>query len=173
MLACGFHPLYDDDDSTQVDSSDRQIAVNLGRVAISRIPERSGQILRQALLMRMTPRGSLAKPTHRLDVDLSVSKGTLIQAPDGSISRQSVKAQASFRLTRIQDDYLEFKDSERLESSFESSPKIVTIYAEKIRERSVKRLLLEQLANNIVRQLAIHFANPSVIRTRQNTDERK
>lgn len=70
LTACGFRPLYGGagtDDSVSGEKLRRETAA----VFVDEIPDRTGQLLRRALVNRLTPQGEPADPRYRLSVVLS------------------------------------------------------------------------------------------------------
>ena len=91
VAGCGFEPLHRERPGTNVTQ-------NLAAIRIEPIADRSGQILRNYLLDRLTPRGTPARPEFVLRVRLQEPRQTLALRRDDVISRVAYSASASFDL---------------------------------------------------------------------------
>ena len=92
LPGCGFRPLYGDSGATAGASE------KLEQVAISNLPDRQGQILRNLLIDRFhqTDRGS--KTTYRLDAQILASEQKLALRQDASAERAQLLLNVPFRL---------------------------------------------------------------------------
>lgn len=91
LAACGFEPLHR---TTQSGSAVEALAA----VRVDPIADRSGQVLRNYLLDRLTPRGSPARAEYVLRVRLQEPRQTLALRRDDVISRVGYSASATFEL---------------------------------------------------------------------------
>jgi LPS-assembly lipoprotein len=92
LAACGFEPLHR--------TTARGSAVEaLAAVRIDPIADRSGQVLRNYLLDRLSPRGSPARAEYVLSVQLQEPRQTLALRRDDVISRVGYSANATFQLS--------------------------------------------------------------------------
>ncbi|MCZ8121912.1 MAG: LPS assembly lipoprotein LptE [Magnetospirillum sp.] len=91
LSACGFEPLHR---TTQAGSAVEALAA----VRIDPIADRSGQVLRNHLLDRLTPRGAPANAAYVLRVRLQEPRQTLALRRDDVISRVGYSATAVFDL---------------------------------------------------------------------------
>ncbi len=95
LTACGFEPLlgrYSDGGAIQ----------DLEAIRIEPIPDRSGQVLRNALLDQLTPRGAATNARYVLRIRLAEPRQTILLRRDDVISRSSYSAQASYELLDLQ-----------------------------------------------------------------------
>ncbi|MBM3558418.1 MAG: hypothetical protein FJX53_00660 [Alphaproteobacteria bacterium] len=88
---CGFRPLYDGGRSGET-------AVNLSDVAIATIPERVGQVLRNALLDRVAPYGEADAPRWLLRVGVDEQRSSYGVQKDATSTRASLRLGARFSL---------------------------------------------------------------------------
>jgi LPS-assembly lipoprotein len=88
---CGFRPLYG--------SSSASNAAELSSVQINIIKDRSGQILRNFLLDRLTPRGAPSNARYTLNVELIESKSDIAVRTDESATRSTLTIYADYKLT--------------------------------------------------------------------------
>jgi len=91
---CGFHPLYGQRSS----AAPAGIADQMAAIRISGIQDREGQMLRNALIDRLTPRGEPSTPAYILDVRLSESMTGLGQQKNSYASLGEMNVAASFSL---------------------------------------------------------------------------
>lgn len=91
LAGCGFEPLHR---STAQGSA----AETLAAIRVEPIADRSGQVLRNLLLDRLSPRGAPARPEYQLRVRLQEPRQTLALRRDDVISRMGYSASASFDL---------------------------------------------------------------------------
>jgi LPS-assembly lipoprotein len=95
MLAgCGWHPMYGATDS----SSPRR---TLARIDVALIPERSGQLLREALQAEFEGSGQDAAPEYRLVTQYSVSQEGLGIETDSAITRYRMIGTATYVLSAV------------------------------------------------------------------------
>lgn len=95
LTACGFRPLYGPQNG--YDASLAEMA----SVKVLPIPERIGQILRNSLLDRLTPRGAPVNPRYRLGVSMEIQKEGLAFEKDESVTRFNLTVSANYQLTEI------------------------------------------------------------------------
>ncbi|HYG84687.1 MAG TPA: LPS assembly lipoprotein LptE [Azospirillum sp.] len=92
LPGCGFRPLYGSNGVTA------GAAEKLDQVAISNIPERQGQILRNLLIDRFHPSDRPATTTFRLDAQIIASEQKLALRQDASAERAQLVLNVPFRL---------------------------------------------------------------------------
>lgn len=95
LTACGFRPLYGP--HAGYDSS----LAELASIAVSAIPDRTGQILRNDLRDRLSPRGTPTNPRYRLAVSMVKQTEGLAFEKDESVTRINLTLSASYQLTEI------------------------------------------------------------------------
>ena len=91
LAGCGFQPLY-------AGKPGSGVADDIAAVRIAPIRDRSGQILRNALIERLNPRGAPADPRHVLETSLAVTRQKLGIRKDETATRESLRFTAVFRL---------------------------------------------------------------------------
>jgi LPS-assembly lipoprotein len=152
LAGCGFQPLL----GRAGDSSDA--IEQLSAIRIEPIPDRSGQVLRNALLDRLTPQGQTQVSRYVLRIRLQEPRQTILLRRDDIISRSSYSAQASYELRDAQGQRL-FSGS----SSFTTDYEIATSeFATRTSLENARDRVMELVANDIRNQLALGF------RQRQN-----
>lgn len=96
--ACGFQPLYGKQQAgTAADA-------RLASIEIAQIKDRIGQMLRNHLLVRLSPLGEPADPLYRLTVTLNESTSNLGVRKSAVVTRGNLKISASYTLFGEQGD---------------------------------------------------------------------
>ncbi len=92
LPGCGFRPLYGSNGTTA------GAAEKLEQVAISNIPDRQGQILRNLLIDRFHQDGRGGNTPYRLDTQIIASEQKLALRQDASAERAQLLLNVPFRL---------------------------------------------------------------------------
>jgi LPS-assembly lipoprotein len=152
LAGCGFEPLL----ARAGDSADA--IEQLAAIRIEPIPDRSGQVLRNALLDRLTPQGQSAASRYVLRIRLQEPRQTILLRRDDIISRSSYSAQASYELRDAQNQRVLSGSS-----SFTTDYEIATSeFATRTSIENARDRVMELVASDIRNQLALGF------RQRQN-----
>jgi len=144
---CGFRPMYGERETGSVMQGLQTIRVGL-------IPERNGQLLRRNLEQRMGNGGA----QMRYDLRVGLSYGIDMQGftRDGTPSRVRITATASwFLYDTASPPRLVANGTERAFDAY-NVPENQFFAADTSREATERRLL-DQLADDIVRRLAVRF----------------
>ena len=112
LAACGFRPLY----GPQA-GYDRSLD-ELASISIAPIPDRVGQILRNELRDRLTPRGVPRDPRYRLAIAMEQRKEGLAFEKDESVTRFNLTVRASYRLVDVETGSLLTSGSTRSVAAF-------------------------------------------------------
>ena len=97
VTACGFTPVHRS-------GAGQSARANLALVSVAAIAGRSGLLLRNRLLEKLSPRGVADVPRYQLSVQLTSSTEDLLIQLDNSPTRNNLKMNASFELTDISSD---------------------------------------------------------------------
>jgi LPS-assembly lipoprotein len=92
VAACGFRPLY----GTR--SADPRAASELAGIYIAPLPDRDGQLVRNALLDRLNPKGEPEQPRYRLDVRMQISETPVALQKDETATRAQITYTVLFTL---------------------------------------------------------------------------
>ena len=112
LSACGFEPMY-------ARRGGRDVAADLAAIGIGAIPRRIGQILRNDLIERLTPRGEPREPRYRLRVEVSgPTTVALAIQPDNTITRYNLRLRVSFSLTDTRTGRVLYRDRTRTVGSY-------------------------------------------------------
>lgn len=148
LSGCGFHPLYGKDGGKS------STVPELAAIKIDTIADRTGQLVHNALLDRLTPKGKPAKPKYTLRVTLSESKQSLGILKDETASRSNYVLSANFVLSNM--------DGSVLYSSAAGSQASYNIlsehYASTASEKDARDRTAVEIAEAISTQLAAYFS---------------
>lgn len=146
LAGCGFEPLHR--------TTERGSAVDaLAAIRVEPIADRSGQVLRNYLLDRLSPRGTPARAEYVLRVRLQEPRQTLALRRDDVISRVGYSATASFELTEASGRRV-FTGVSSFSTDYEvTNSEFATLAsAQNARDR-----VLELVGDDIRNQIAMHF----------------
>lgn len=99
VCGCGFRPLYSDSGGASGDSDAR-----LAAIYVTNIPDRTGQVLRQALQQRLEGSGSDVPKRFELAVAFSLSEDAVSYLPDTATTRIRDVGRASWTLHSVAAD---------------------------------------------------------------------
>ena len=149
---CGFRPLYGSGGEAEAG-----VQARLAEINVQLIPERSGQLLRQALQVRLE-RG---RPPVARRFDLSVQYVLASEA----IGIQQDTSASRVRFTGVANWALLAQNAQRTTVASGSAREVDAVniinqqfFAAEITSAAVQRRMVEALAEQIVIQLATHFA---------------
>jgi LPS-assembly lipoprotein len=147
VSGCGFEPLLGRSQAAY------ETQESLAAIRIPPLNDRSGQVLRNALLDQLTPLGQPAKPRFVLSIRLTEPRQTLLLRRDDIISRSSYSAQAAFEL-RDTEGRLVFSGSSVFTTDYEiaSSEYATRISLENARDR-VMVLVATDIRSQITQRL--------------------
>jgi LPS-assembly lipoprotein len=147
LASCGFQPLYGSQGGT------RNLPADLAQIEIGPIPDRLGQQVRNTLLDQLNPAGEPGAPNYHLDVKVDLNRQDVGYRKDESITRINLRLVASYQL-KDGDDKVILAGAGRSIASFDVVQKdFSTLTA----ERDGEERMAEDVANQIVMQLAAHF----------------
>ncbi len=150
---CGFRPMHGRSGSRE----DTEVAAALAAVKVGLITERQGQLLRRRLEQGLAPNGRGAVAA-KYDLRVGLGYGVEIQGfrRDGFPSRVRFSATASWFLYDVSAAPREIaRGTERATDAYDI-PENQFFAADAARE-TMERQLIDQLAQQILEKLAIHF----------------
>lgn len=155
LSGCGFQPMYG------VRTTSEQAEALLGSVAIAPIRnDRTGQLLRNDLIDKISGGQSAQNPRYRLDVQLeTLELGGLIET-DASITRYTVTFKGKLRLVDVASGQIVMNEMARATTAY-SVP--ASEYAAITAQQDAYRRASDQLANEIRARIA------SFLETRRST----
>lgn len=149
--ACGFQPVY----GTRGDGA-RQSAVtqNLAAIEISPIADRAGQLLRNALRDKLTPKGTPAGARYRLDVGLNESRSDLVILKDATSTFSKVRFTADFVLVDLQSGQPVHRGQAESTTTFNRVDSDFAILAA---EKDARRRAADEISEDIRLRLGLYF----------------
>jgi len=150
FAGCGFQPLYGE-------ASDAAPAV-LAEVAIARIDDRAGQMMRNQLLDKINPRGAPVSPKYILVVKLTESTDRIALRQDATATRANLRVTASYSLRRAGGGVV-FQSSSAFTGSYNV---LLNDFATLSSESDARRRVVGELSEEIKNRVAMHLARPPV-----------
>ncbi len=151
LPGCGFSPIYASGGRTTGPAEEGLAAITVGL-----IPERSGQVLRQALQARFEHAGSGVPRAYDLTVAFGISSEAIAIEQDSSVTRIRLVASATWTLTA--------QDTQRrtlangTARTFDGFNIInQQFFASDLQSEAVQRRMAEAVADQITLQLASYF----------------
>jgi LPS-assembly lipoprotein len=92
LAACGFRPMYGKS------SADPAVMNELASIQVATIKDRNGQLLHNALLTGLNPKGEPQHPAYQLIVSLTTDDSAMATLPDDTASRNLVTYTAVYTL---------------------------------------------------------------------------
>lgn len=143
---CGFSPMYGKY------SADPKVTSELASIQIDPLTDRPGQMLHNALLTRLNPRGEPDAPRYRLHTYLSISESQVALQKDSSATRAILTYQASYYLYQDQTPITYGSVTRTLSYDF-----LVEHYADISAAQDVRSRGAQVVAEEIRNQLAAYF----------------
>lgn len=150
LTACGFTPLYGE----KASGGFARTALQDVAVAPAGL-DRTEQLLRNALIRRLTPQGQPASPTYRLEYTTSDTLGDLLVQQNAEVLRRNYQLTARYTLRHVADGEVLFQGSETRSASLN---RLDSEYANVIAERDARARAAASLADAIAQRLAVVLA---------------
>ena len=154
---CGFRPIY----GQRGGQEDARVAASLAAVKVGLITERQGQLLRRRLEEGLAPKGREGVPP-KYDLRVGLGYGVELQGfrRDGFPSRVRFNATATWLLFDVGTPPREItRGSERASDAYDIPEN--QFFAADVARDTMERQLIEQLAQQILERLAMHFRTAS------------
>jgi LPS-assembly lipoprotein len=149
--ACGFHPLYAP--QGQVAGA---VQSNLAAIEVPVMPDRSGQLMRQALQARLEGPGLAVPKQYRLIASFGLSSEGIAIEPDTSTSRIRLIGTGTWTLYRTSPTLtVVTSGTSRVLDGL--NPISNQPFAQDEEMGTVTRRIAENLADQIVQQIAVYF----------------
>lgn len=149
LAGCGYRPVYGDQSAAVSGDGAR---ANLGSVKILGIADRRGQLLRNFLLDRMTPRGEPAAPRYVLSITTTETRRFTSSRADGTATRADLVIVARYNLRDATSDLIVFSDRSEGLATYNL---LTARFASVSSEDEARRLAAEQIADQIALQVAL------------------
>lgn len=150
LSGCGFRPLYG-----QPEVETGPVSTDLATIRVLGIEDRSGQILRNALVQQLSPRGEPGRARYLLKVSLDQDLSGLASTEDGKATIGSLHVIARYYLTDIERDLVVQSGTARAITGMRFlGPR----YASVSQERDAEERALTDIAVQIRTRLATFLA---------------
>ncbi|MEP3243999.1 MAG: LPS assembly lipoprotein LptE [Sneathiella sp.] len=146
---CGFQPLY----GRQTQNADVQR--KLAATYVMPVEGRTGQIIRNELLDRITPTGIPARAAYRLKITTEEEKKSLAIDPDNSTNRNNLTLKAKFEFLGADGKSVIFKSTAQSVSSYNI---VTSDFANLSAEKNARKRSALVIAEKIHRQLSVYLA---------------
>jgi len=150
LFGCGFHSVYGTHDG-----SGSAAAEQLQQVAIDNIPNRSGQILRNALIDRMYGSGRPSQPQYELQIKLRTTESYVGLLANAVSTLSELDAYGDYVLTDMHGKEL-LRGSTHSQSSYN---RLDDQYATLAAHDSAVERTVRELSEQIVNRLNVYFSN--------------
>ena len=147
--ACGFRPLY-----APVGRAAKGAQADLAQVQVALIPERYGQLLRQALQQRLD-RGEGLRKRYELSVSYSLSVDAVSYQVDASVTRLRLTGTGNWTLKALDTGGQVSSGSARALDGLDILDQ--QYFAADIANETTQRRVAENVANQITLQIASFF----------------
>ncbi len=151
LAGCGFRPLYGSV------SDDTGVEARLGEINVLLMPERRGQLMRQALVTRLERGGAGVARRYDLAVQFALGSEPIAIERDNSSSRVRLVGTATWTLLA--------QDAQRRTIVSGSAREVDAFnvinqqfFAAALTSNAVQRRMVDALAEQITTQLAVHFS---------------
>lgn len=154
LSACGLRPLYGGDEGNPAGGAPSGgVRGDLAAIKIAAIAERSGQVLRNALLDHLTPEGEPSQPLYQLVVTRTESEQTPLRRLDEVAMLQILSVSANWTLRDLSGTTL-ISGTSRTIARFDltRSQPATDAARDNARERTAR-----DIAEDIRMKLALHF----------------
>lgn len=154
LSACGYKPVYGNKGAIQR---------SLGQVQVGQVPNREGQVFRNALVDRVNPRGQPGAAPYSLKIEYSESLGQVAIRRDETATRANLRISVTFELRETASGVVVFRGRSRRTASYNI---VQSDYANVIARRTAQRRAAELVAEDIATRLALYFNRVRKVRTK-------
>ena len=146
LTGCGFKPLYQAEGGNS-----EMVLTKLASIDIAPIPERLGQIMRNRMLDLF---GTTSTPDYSLKVIISDEIEGYGFRSDAAVTQEQVTMTAVIVLSELSNGNAEYETTLRARTSYDV---VLSDFATYSQREDAKRRLVEDLAEQLHRRLALHF----------------
>jgi LPS-assembly lipoprotein len=147
LAGCGFHPLYGKD------SDDASVLDKLADIRVDPMRDRQGQLVRNALLIALSPQGEPERPRYHLGVTWVITQSQQALRTDDTATREIDNYAVTYRLYEGATPVLAGTFSEIFSFDF-----LINHYANVSSENDIMRRAAESMAAELRNRLAGYFA---------------
>ena len=148
LPACGFKPMYGQNAESPA------VLQKLRAVSIDTIDDRLGQLVRNAIVDRVTPGGASANPLFLLKVNVIEEREDVGIRQDASITRANFRLSAQFSLVEINTDTVLITGTTWSQTAFDV---VQQDFSTVTAELDAQQRLAEEIADEITTRMAVYF----------------
>ena len=130
------------------------VTQEMAAISIDPIDDRLGQLVRNALLDRVTPMGSPREPIYRLKVRVTEEREDVGLRQDASVTRANYRLNGQFQLVEIATDTPLMTGNTWTATAYDV---VQQDFSTVVAQRDAERRLAVELAEEIRTRLAIYF----------------
>lgn len=149
--ACGFQPVYGTRGTGSTSSS---VTADLAAISIGPIADRRGQLLRNSLRDKLTPRGVPARARFRLDVSLTENRSDLVILKDSTSTFSKVRFIAEFVLVDLATNQPVHRGRSESTTTFN---RVESDFAILAAEKDARRRAADEIGEDIRLRLGLYF----------------
>ncbi len=153
LASCGFRPLYGKN------SYNSSVLDELASIDVAPLPDRGGQLIHNALLTDLNPRGEAAKPRYALAVLSNLSETQQALRTDDTATRNLMTYSVSFRLFEGKANILAGSFTQMFSYDF-----LEEHYANISAAEDIHRRAAQSIADEIRNRLAAYFIKAAEIK---------
>ncbi len=158
LAGCGFHPLYNGD-GARAQSQGGTVSAHLDSIYVELIPNRLGQLLRQALQERLDSDDGDRK-TYSLAVAYSIDEEAISVLNSNSNTRTRAVGRGTWTLTAIANPGVPLASgSVRVLDGFNTLDE--QVFFSVLENEAVQRRLADNVADQITQRVATYFRRPT------------
>ena len=158
LAGCGFHPLYDSA-GARAQSQGGTVSAHLDSIYVELIPNRLGQLLRQALQERLDSDDGDRK-TYSLAVAYSIDEEAISVLNSNSNTRTRAVGRGTWTLTAIANPGVPLASgSVRVLDGFNTLDE--QVFFSVLENEAVQRRLADNVADQITQRVATYFRRPT------------
>lgn len=152
LSGCGFHPVYMPTASGGPGPAER----NMAAIQVALIPDRPGQLLRQALQRRLGSDSGAVAPRYKLAVSYAIEGQGIAVAPDSTPTFTRLIGRAQWNLTAVAPPHAAVTSGRaRAYASMDVFQQ--QYFAADMQTEQEQRVLAREVAAQIAEQLAVFF----------------
>lgn len=155
LVGCGFQPLYG-----QRFGQEGSVA-HLAAIKVAPIKDRGGQMLRNDLLDKLTPKGVPDSPLYQLEVGVNETRSDLVMLRDATSTFAKVRFDVSYSLTDLRSGTVLTKGRTQSVITFNL---VESDFANLSAENDARRRAAEEISEDIRLRLGLYFSR----QTRRN-----
>ena len=153
LASCGYKPVY---------GKKGLVRQDMAQVDVGKIPNREGQVLHNALIDQINPRGAPgAAAPYRLTIKYAESVGLVALRRDETATRANLRVSVDFELRETASGVVVFRGRSRRTASYNL---VQSEYANVVARRTAQRRAADLIAEDIATRLALYFNRVRTVR---------